>query len=89
MRTADGRKVSLEQAAPVIKDRMANERQRDAFVDYVKSLKAKATISIDEKALASLSTDSAAPSAQDDLKKPSATEETPAKDAAKKEASGK
>jgi hypothetical protein len=74
MRTADGRKVSLEQAAPVIKDRMANERQRNAFVDYVKSLKAKATISIDEKVLASLGTDTAAPSAPDDLKKPTATE---------------
>ena len=83
MRTADGRKVSLEQAAPVIKDRMANERQRDAFVDYVKSLKAKATISIDEKVLASLGADSAAPSAQDALKKPSAAAETPAKEEAK------
>jgi hypothetical protein len=92
MRTADGKKVSLEQAAPVIKDRMANERQRDAFVDYVKSLKAKATISIDEKVLASLGTDSAETSAQDLLKKPSAAgAEAPAKEAAKakKEAPGK
>jgi hypothetical protein len=72
MRTADGKKVSLEQAAPVIKDRLANERQRDAFVDYVKGLKAKATISIDEKVLASLGTESAAPSALDGLKKPAA-----------------
>lgn len=90
MRTADGRKVSLEQAAPVIKDRMANERQRDAFVEYVKTLKAKATISIDEKALASLGTESAAP-AHDDLKKPSAGAEAPAQEAvkAKKEAAGK
>lgn len=61
MRTQDGRKVSLAEAAPVIKDRMANERQRDAFVDYVKSLKAKAAISIDEKVLASLGTESAEP----------------------------
>jgi hypothetical protein len=91
MRTADGKKVSLEQAAPVIKDRLANERQRDAFVDYVKSLKAKAAISIDEKVLASLSTDTAAPSAHDDLKKPSAATEAPAKEEAKakKDAPGK
>jgi len=91
MRTADGKKVSLEQAAPVIKDRMANERQRDAFVEYVKSLKAKATISIDEKALASLGTESAEPSAHGDLKKPSAGAAAPAKEEAKakKESAGK
>jgi len=89
MRTADGKKVSLEQAAPVIKDRMANERQRNAFVDYVKSLKAKATISIDEKTLASLGTDTAELSAPGDLKKPSAAAATPVKEGAKKEAPGK
>lgn len=91
MRTADGKKVSLEQAAPLIKDRMASERQRDAFVEYVKNLKAKATISIDEKILASLGIDTAEPSAHDGLKKPSAATEAPAKEAAKatKEAPGK
>jgi hypothetical protein len=92
MRTQDGRKVSLEQAAPVIKDRMANERQRDAFVDYVKGLKAKATISIDEKVLASLGSDTAEPSAHDALKKPAATEAPAAKKEeakTKKEAPGK
>ncbi|OGW38768.1 MAG: hypothetical protein A2X58_00915 [Nitrospirae bacterium GWC2_56_14] len=68
MRTADGKKVSLEQAAPLIKDRMANERQRDAFIEYVNSLKAKATISIDEKVLASLGTDTPAP-AKEEVKK--------------------
>lgn len=91
MRTPDGKKVSLEQAAPVIKDRMANERQRDAFVEYVKNLKAKATISIDEKALASLGVDTAAPVAQDSAKKPSGAAAAPAKEAAttKKEAPAK
>jgi hypothetical protein len=91
MRTQDGRKVSLEQAAPVIKDRIANERQRDAFVEYVKNLRAKATISIDEKVLASLGADGAEPSAPDALKKQSAAPEAPAKDAAKakKETPGK
>jgi len=83
MRTPDGKKVSLEQAAPVIKDRMANERQRDAFVDYVKSLKAKATISIDEKVLASLGAESAEPLAHEGLKKPSAAPAAPAKEEAK------
>ena len=87
MRTADGRKVSLEQAAPVIKERMANERQRDAIVDYVNSLKAKAKITIDEKALASLGTDTAEQLSQEG-QKPSAAVEAPAKDAAK-EAPGK
>ncbi len=76
MRTADGKKVSLEQAAPVIKDRMANERQRDAFVQYVKDLKAKATITIDEKVLATLGADTAEPAALDATK---AKKEAPAK----------
>jgi len=86
MRTADGRKVGLEQAAPVIKERIVNERQRDAFIEYVKGLKAKATISIDEKVLASLGTDSAEPG---ELKKPAAA--VPAKEEAKakKDSAGK
>ncbi len=88
MRTADGKKVSLEQAAPVIKERMANERQREAFVGYVKGLKEKAKITIDEKALASLGTDTAELLPQEG-QKPSSATEAPAKDAAKKEASGK
>jgi len=73
MRTADGKKVSLEQAAPVIKDRMANERQRDAFFQYVKNLKAKATITIDEKVLATLGADTA------ELDATKAKKEAPAK----------
>jgi hypothetical protein len=91
MRTADGKKVGLEQAAPVIKDRMANERQRDAFVDYVKNLKAKTTISIDEKVLASLGAETGMPSAHEELKNPSAATAAPAKEEtkAKKEAPGK
>jgi hypothetical protein len=87
MRTADGKKVGLEQAAPVIKERMANERQRDAFVEYVKNLKDKAKISIDEKVLASLSTDTTEMLPQED--KPSAATEAPAQDPVKKEAPGK
>jgi hypothetical protein len=86
MRTPDGKKVSLEQAAPVIKDRMANERQRDAFVNYVNGLKAKAKISIDEKVLASLGAEAAVPAAHEGLKQPSAATEA-AK--AKKETPGK
>ena len=57
MRTADGKKVSLKQAEPVLKDRVYSERQRDAFVEYVKGLKAKAKITVDDKALDSLGTD--------------------------------
>jgi hypothetical protein len=83
MRTPDGKKVSLEQAAPVIKDRMANERQREAFVEYVKNLKAKATISIDEKVLASLGGGAADPAALDGLPKSSGATEAPVKEAAK------
>ena len=80
MRTQDGKKVSFDQAAPVIKERMVNERQRDAFVDYVNSLKAKATISIDEKALALLGIETAELSAQGELKKP-ASATAPVKEA--------
>ena len=69
---------------------VVNERQRDAFVDYVNSLKAKATISIDEKVLASLGIETAELSAQGELKNP-ASATAPVKEEAKatKEAVGK
>ncbi len=53
MRTADGKKLSLKEVEPQLKRRILAERQRDLYLEYAKGLKAKAKISVDDKALAS------------------------------------
>jgi|GEM_PF-491123 len=83
MRTRDGKKVSLKDAELVLKDRIYSERQRDAFVEYVKNLKAKAKITVDEKALDKLGSSLLEPSGQDDMKKPAAAKEDANKNAGK------
>jgi peptidyl-prolyl cis-trans isomerase C len=51
IRTATGKQVSYKDIEPQIKMRLMQEKQRPLYIEYTKSLKAKATISIDEKAL--------------------------------------
>ncbi len=51
MRTIDGKKLSLKDVEPQLKRRILAERQRDLYLDYAKGLKAKAKITVDEKAL--------------------------------------
>jgi peptidyl-prolyl cis-trans isomerase C len=51
MRTADGKKLSLKEVEPQLKRRILAERQRDLYLEYAKVLKAKAKITVDEKAL--------------------------------------
>jgi recombinational DNA repair ATPase RecF len=51
MRTPDGKKLSFKDVEPQLKRRMLAERQRDLYLEYAKGLKAKAKITIDEKAL--------------------------------------
>jgi len=51
MRTPDGKKLAYKDVAPQIKRRMVAEKQRDLYLDYAKGLKAKAKITVDEKAL--------------------------------------
>jgi peptidyl-prolyl cis-trans isomerase C len=51
MRTADGKKLSLKEVEPQLKRRILAERQRDLYLEYAKVLKAKAKITVDDKAL--------------------------------------
>ncbi len=55
MRTADGKRMSLKDAAPQLKAWLKQKKQREAYMEYAKELKAKAKITIDEKAMATLS----------------------------------
>lgn len=54
MVSPDGRTVSLQQATPIIRDRLAKVKQRDIYMKYANTLREKARISINEKALESL-----------------------------------
>lgn len=51
MITADGRKVSLQEAAPDIRDRLISMKQRDAYLAYTNKLREKASITINEGSL--------------------------------------
>jgi peptidyl-prolyl cis-trans isomerase C len=46
-----GKKLSLKEVEPQIKRRLIQEKQRELYLEYAKSLRAKAKVSIDEKAL--------------------------------------
>jgi peptidyl-prolyl cis-trans isomerase C len=56
MMTPDGKKLSFKEVEPQLKRRMQAEKQRDLYLDYAKSLKAKAKITVDEKALEAAAT---------------------------------
>ena len=49
--TAAGKKVSLKEVGPQLKMRLTQEKRRDLYLEYAKGLKAKAKITIDDKAL--------------------------------------
>jgi peptidyl-prolyl cis-trans isomerase C len=51
MKTADGRKLSFQEVEPQLKRRMMAEKQRELYLQYAQQLRAKANISVDEKAL--------------------------------------
>ncbi len=51
IRTAAGKQLSLKDIAPQIKMRLLQEKRREQYIEYAKGLKAKAKISVDEKAL--------------------------------------
>jgi hypothetical protein len=67
MVTADGRKVSLQEAAPEIRNRLMNMKQRDVYLEYANKLRDKAKIKINEEALQSLAMSLSQPPAQGDL----------------------
>jgi peptidyl-prolyl cis-trans isomerase C len=51
MRMPDGKRLSFKEVEPQLKRRMVAEKQRDLYLEYAKGLRAKAKISVDEKAL--------------------------------------
>lgn len=48
---AAGKQISLQEIAPQLKMRMTQEKRRDLYLEYARGLKAKAKISVDDKAL--------------------------------------
>jgi len=54
MRMADGKQVNFKEAEPQIRSRMMQEKQRAVYMEYATALKAKAKITIDDKALDAL-----------------------------------
>ncbi len=48
---AVGKKVSFKEIEPQLKMRLMQEKRRDLYLEYAKGLKAKAKISVDDKAL--------------------------------------
>ena len=48
---AAGKQISLQEIAPQLKMRLTQEKRRDIYLEYAKVLRAKAKISVDEKAL--------------------------------------
>jgi outer membrane murein-binding lipoprotein Lpp len=48
---AAGKQISLQEIAPQLKVRMTQEKRRDLYLEYAKGLRAKAKISVDDKAL--------------------------------------
>ncbi len=61
MRTADGKKLGLKEVEPQLKRRILAERQRDLYLEYAKGLRAKAKVSVDDKALDAAATSLAQP----------------------------
>ncbi|HTF99952.1 MAG TPA: SurA N-terminal domain-containing protein [Nitrospirota bacterium] len=59
---AVGKKVALKDIEPQLKMRMMQEKRRDIYLEYSKSLKEKAKISIDDKAVDTLIADMSKPS---------------------------
>jgi peptidyl-prolyl cis-trans isomerase C len=51
MKTADGRTLSYQEAAPQLKNWLFQQKQRELYLEFANKLKEKAKISIDEKAL--------------------------------------
>lgn len=51
IRTQDGKQLSLKDIEPQLKMRLWQEKRRDIYLDYAKGLKAKAAVSVDDKAL--------------------------------------
>lgn len=76
----DGKRLALKVVEPQIKQRLFQEKQRDLYLGYIKGLREKAKVSVDEKALDALASSlagtvtlqvpQAQPPAAKDTKKP-------------------
>jgi peptidyl-prolyl cis-trans isomerase C len=76
---AAGKKIALKDIEPQLKMRMTQEKRRQVYVEYAKGLKAKAKISVDEKAMETAMTEFVKPadlSGMTVTKVPAAKEET-------------
>lgn len=51
MRTAEGKSLSYEEAAPQLRNWLVQQKQRELYLEFAKGLREKASIKIDEKAL--------------------------------------
>jgi len=67
MRTPDGKILSFKAAEPQLKSWLFNKKQREVYLAYAQGLKAKAKITIDDKALDALSSTLSQPSVQQGL----------------------
>ena len=54
MVTMDGKRLSLKDVQPQIKNRLFQEKQREMYLSFVKGLREKAKVSVDEKAVDTL-----------------------------------
>lgn len=67
MQTADGKTLGLRDVEPQIKSRLMQEKQRELYVAFTRELKAKANITVDDKALEALAGTLATPAFPEDL----------------------
>lgn len=68
MVTMTGKTVPLKEAEPRIREVLMQNKQRDIYLDYTKALKAKASVSIDEKAMEAAVEPESRPTGSLDLK---------------------
>lgn len=54
MVTLDGKRLAYKDVEPQIKQRLFQEKQRDLYLDYIKGLRDKAKVTVDDKALDAL-----------------------------------
>ncbi len=67
MHNEAGKKLSLKEVEPQIKRRLVQEKQRELYLEYAKALRAKAKVSIDEKALDAAAVSLSKPSLPNEL----------------------
>ena len=63
IRTSAGKQLSLKEVEPQLKQRLIQEKRRDLYLEFANGLKAKAKISVDDKALDAAITALAKPTA--------------------------